>query len=268
MTHADEGTNSQKDYSKGITQENFNSLLNDFAKEFRKQNGSKTPAEIIIVGGASIVSNYGFREATQDIDIVAQGSSAIQDAILKISDSHHLPTDWMNADFIKTASYSDKIIEHSSHYRSYYGGLLEIRTIRDEYLIAMKMMSGREYKHDISDIIGILYESKAKGKSISNEMIDRAIVDLYGNAGAVKPQILERVHSYTNLPENDLRTLYEKLNENEAKVSETLLDMDQKYVGIIREDTVDDIVARIQRKMGLRGTYIKDEEITQKPMKR
>lgn len=68
MTHADEGKNSQKDYSKGISQENFNSLLNDFAKEFRKQNGSKTPAEIIIVGGASSVSNYGFREATQDID--------------------------------------------------------------------------------------------------------------------------------------------------------------------------------------------------------
>lgn len=47
---------------KPFTKENLDSYLKDLAKEFRKKNGTKMPAEIILVGGASILINYGFRE--------------------------------------------------------------------------------------------------------------------------------------------------------------------------------------------------------------
>lgn len=246
MTHTEDNRGYE---TSGITQDNIDDLLRDFAKEFKKQNGSKTPAEIIIVGGASIVSNYGFRNATQDIDVIARGSSAIKDTILKISDSHNLPPDWMNSDFIRTSSYSDKIIEFSEHYRTYYGGLLEIRTIKNEYLIAMKMMSGRMYKHDFSDIVGILLESKEHGHPIAFPAIEKAITDLYGDAEKIKPATMEKVREYATMGVSDLKALYENSAKDETRISHSLLSMDKKYIGLINQDTVEDIVSEIQAKM-------------------
>lgn len=49
--------------------------LKELAKEFRKHNGKKTPAEIILVGGAAVLANYGFREMTTDIDALIVASS-------------------------------------------------------------------------------------------------------------------------------------------------------------------------------------------------
>lgn len=43
---------------KPFTKENLDKHLKELAKEFRKQNGTKIPAEIILIGGASILINY------------------------------------------------------------------------------------------------------------------------------------------------------------------------------------------------------------------
>lgn len=40
---------------KPFTRENLDSYLMELAKEFRKKNGSRMPAEIILMGGASIL---------------------------------------------------------------------------------------------------------------------------------------------------------------------------------------------------------------------
>lgn len=34
--------------------------LKELAKEFRKLNGKTMPAEIILIGGAAVLANYGF----------------------------------------------------------------------------------------------------------------------------------------------------------------------------------------------------------------
>ena len=49
---------------KTFTRENLDYYLKELAKEFRKRNGKNTQAEIILVGGAAILANYGFREMT------------------------------------------------------------------------------------------------------------------------------------------------------------------------------------------------------------
>ena len=59
---------------KGFTKENLDYYLKELAKEFRKRNGKNTPAEIVLVGGAAILANYGFREMTYDIDVVITAS--------------------------------------------------------------------------------------------------------------------------------------------------------------------------------------------------
>ena len=53
-----------------FTRENLDRYLKELAKEFRKCNGKSMPAEIILIGGASVVINYGFREMTYDMDAI------------------------------------------------------------------------------------------------------------------------------------------------------------------------------------------------------
>ena len=64
-----------------FTKDNLDGYLKELSKEFRKMNGSKIPAEIILIGGASVLINYGFREMTYDMDAIIQALSSMKDAI-------------------------------------------------------------------------------------------------------------------------------------------------------------------------------------------
>ena len=50
-----------------FTKENIDTYLKEVAKEYRKQIGKNMPAEMILIGGASILVNYGFRDMTSDM---------------------------------------------------------------------------------------------------------------------------------------------------------------------------------------------------------
>lgn len=89
-----------------FTKDNLDSYLKELGKEFRKRNGTKMPAEIILVGGAAILANYGFREMTYDIDAVITASSAMKEAVNAVGDKFLLPNCWLNADFKNSNSYS------------------------------------------------------------------------------------------------------------------------------------------------------------------
>jgi hypothetical protein len=81
-----------------ITHDNLNKYLKELSKEFRRLNGKKTPAELILIGGAAVLANYGFRKSTFDIDAIITASSAMKDAISRVGDKLGLPFDWLNAD--------------------------------------------------------------------------------------------------------------------------------------------------------------------------
>ena len=89
-----------------INKKNLDLYLNEVAKKYKKEVGRKIPAEIILVGGASILVNYGFRDSTTDIDAIIFAASAMKEAIIYVSDKYDLYEGWLNADFKKTSSYS------------------------------------------------------------------------------------------------------------------------------------------------------------------
>lgn len=64
-----------------FTKENLDGYLKELAKAFRKRNGTSMPAEIILVRGAAILVNYGFRAMTTDIDAIIHAVSSMKDAI-------------------------------------------------------------------------------------------------------------------------------------------------------------------------------------------
>lgn len=137
--------------------ENLNYFLKELAKEIRKEFGRNKTIELILVGGAAVITQYHFRPMSMDID--ADIPVDMKSIINRMADKYNLPRGWLNADFKKTASYSPRLRLYSKPYRI-YSKILEARLIADEYLIAMKLKSARQYKRDLSDVVGIVKEMR------------------------------------------------------------------------------------------------------------
>ena len=228
-----------------FTKENLDRCLRMLAKEFRKLGGGRMPAEIILIGGASVLINYGFRDMTYDVDAVIRASSAMKDAINRTGDALGLPNGWLNSDFTRTRSYSPKLAEYSVHYRT-YSNILDVRTVSGEYLVAMKLMSGRQYKNDLSDIVGILWEHEKRGVPISVRQVDAAVQNLYGGweqLPADARPMLERIMS-----EGKLESLYALYRQQEKESKEALVDFEKDYPGVTREDNIGDILKSLREK--------------------
>ena len=202
---------------KGFTKENLDYYLKELAKEFRKRNGKNMPAEIVLVGGAAILANYGFREMTYDI----------------------------NADFKNTSSYSPKLSQYSKYYRT-YSNVLNIRIISAEYLVAMKLMSGRRYKKDLSDIIGILSEQDRRGEPLNYQQIDCAVKNLYGGWADISEYAIQVLKAA--LDSENLKELFME-QEREEELSKQAVLQVQKYEGEkVKESNVDEIIQKALRK--------------------
>lgn len=227
-----------------FTKENLESYLKELAKEFKKR-GHGTSAEMILVGGASVLINYDFRICSYDIDASYEMKPIMKEAINAVGDRLGLPNGWVNDDFKDTVSYTPKIIQYSKYYKT-FSNVLRIRTINAEYLVAMKLVSGRQYKKDLSDIAGIVYEQQMAGKPLSYELIDKAVMDLYGswdNISDYSRNILDKI-----LECDDLKTLFLELSEDEVAAKEALLEVQKKYPKAINKDNVDDIIAVAMKK--------------------
>ena len=156
---------------KTFTKENLDIYLKELGKEFRKYNGNKISAEIILIGGASILINYGFREITYDMDAIINSSGA------------------------------------------------------------MKLMAGRQYKNDLSDIVGILIEHEHWGESISLNTIKKAITNLYGSYECIPENSRNFIKSLYST--NDLKSLYKHCREIEAANKDILVNFQDDYPGIL-----------------------------------
>jgi len=228
-----------------INKENFDLYLKELAKEFRRLNGKALSAEIIIVGGAAIIGNYGFRDSTMDIDAIIQASSAMKDAIRVISDRYSLPNDWLNSDFTQTRSYTPRIVEFARQYRT-FSNIVHVRILAAEYMIAMKLMAGRAYKHDRSDVIGIIHEHQLSGLPITLEKIDKAVNDLYGGWSQMpreSTELIRDVFSNANLAE-----LYTKYHDAENEARSVLIQFDSRYPDALNEDNLESILEQVAQK--------------------
>ncbi len=230
-----------------FTKENLDSYLKELAKEFRKINGNKMPAEIILIGGASVLINYGFREMTYDMDAIIQASSSMKDAINSVGDRMGLPNGWLNADFMKTTSYTPKLIQYSKYYKT-FSNVLRIRTVSAEYLVVMKLMVGRQYKNDLSDVVGILLEQEKSQQQICLEDIKKAAEKLYGGYDKLSEESRTFIETVYQNP--DLTQLYAKVREDEKTNKDILIEFEDNYPDVLNGDNLTDILkaARAKKK--------------------
>lgn len=229
--------------------DNLDRYLKELSKEYRKMNGTRMPAEIILIGGAAVLVNYGFREMTYDIDAIIQASSSMKDAINNIRDRLELPNGWLNTDFMNTRSYTPKLIQYSKYYKT-FSNVLRIRTVSAEYLVVMKLMAGRQYKNDLSDVVGILIEQKRAKKEIDLESIQRAAAELYNGYENIPELSRDFIEAVYQTP--DLVSLYEKIREGEKQNKDILLDFQDTYPNALNEGNISDVLRLARAKRNTR----------------
>lgn len=233
-----------------FTKENLDTYLKEVAREYRRLAGKGMPAELILIGGASILINYGFRGMTTDIDALILASSAMEDAILRVEEKFDLPHGWLNADFTRTESYTPKLKEYSVYYRQ-YANVLTLRTVSAEYLIAMKLRSGRQYKNDLSDVLGILAEHEKRGTPLTMEQIKKAVADLYGDWNALPEKSQCFIQDVMN--DGHFDALYQQVSASEHDAHNALLRFEKDYPGVTNEANVDEIIKALQAKKRKEG---------------
>ncbi|HHT45481.1 MAG TPA: hypothetical protein GXZ89_08330 [Fastidiosipila sp.] len=233
------------DITNAFNKSNLDTYLKELAKLFRKQNGKGATAEIVLVGGAAILVNYGFRDMTTDIDALIYAPSSMKDAINQIGEQYHLPRGWLNADFMRTASYTNKLNEFSQYYKT-FSGVLQVRSISAEYLIAMKLKSGRKYKNDLSDIVGILAEHDKRGKPITLDRIELAVEHLYQGWDGFSADAIAFIQNV--IKAGNYMELMEQLEEQEKRSKDAIIGFQQKYPNTVTESNVDAILEQLQSK--------------------
>ncbi len=220
-----------------VSKNNLDYLLTELAKEIRREYGRKTNVELVIVGEAAIVGSYNFRTATTDIDAAMPYN--LRETINRVGENIGLPDNWINNDFQKTSSYSPYIRLYSKPYKTFLH-VLEVRNVKDEYLIAMKARSARLYKRDLSDIIGIIKDMKQQGKRPTMESIQKAFSDLYGNDCVMDQsaaQVIEQCMTTKNLDQ-----LYQKYLSWEDKNRDEILEFEERYPHVLNEANIEQIL--------------------------
>ena len=231
---------------KPFTKEQLDGYLKALGKAYRKLSGKQIPSEIILIGGASVLLNYGFRDMTDDADAIFLAQSTLKDAIRQVTDEFdELTQDWLNDDFKKSPSYTDRLIEKSKFYKT-FSNILQVRTIKDEYLIAMKLMASQErtYKHDRSDVIGILWEHDAKGNPISLAIIEKAFEELYDTPLPNK----SRKFIENAIARGNYENLYAEIKTEEKENRDILKEFNEEYGIRIKRSDIGNTIERMKQK--------------------
>jgi len=121
---------------------------------------------------------------------------------------------------------------------------MTVRTIAAEYLIAMKAMSGRQYKYDLSDIVGILCEHKKEGNPISRDTVDNAIIKLYYDKPLPDVSLKLLNEAYER---EDLETYYREVREREKDAKSILMDFEKENPGELKGKNINSIIKQARQ---------------------
>jgi hypothetical protein len=110
----------------------------------------------------------------------------------------------------------------------------------------MKLKSGRRYKNDLSDIVGVISEHRSKGKPLSYEQIDKAVCDLYGSWDGISGELQDFTISL--LEQSADPSLYERYRESENQAKDILLDFERQHPNVSNEDNINAILEKTKQK--------------------
>lgn len=110
----------------------------------------------------------------------------------------------------------------------------------------MKLMAGRQYKNDLSDIVGVLIEQEEQDEPLSFEKIQKAVVDLYDSYNKIpeaSSTFIEAVYK-----KKDLHEFYMQCRELEQENKDVLVGFQENYPGVLNGDNLADILKAAKAK--------------------
>ena len=107
-------------------------------------------------------------------------------------------------------------------------------------------MAGRQYKNDLSDVVGILIEQKERGNAFSLETIKSAIIDLYDEYERIPKNSREFIESLYE--KDDLKAFFKQCRELELENKDVLVEFQDDYPGVLNKNNLADILKAIKEK--------------------
>ena len=104
----------------------------------------------------------------------------------------------------------------------------------------MKLRSGRQYKNDLSDVLGILNEHAQRGTPIALEQIKVAVHNLYGAWEALPEHSIRLIESAC--ASGRYGELYAATRQGEQAALETLVQFEQNNPGQLNEERIDAVL--------------------------
>ena len=108
----------------------------------------------------------------------------------------------------------------------------------------MKLRAFRQYKNDLSDIIGVLAEHEKRGDSISVERIERAVDNLYDSWDGFP----DGAHDFITkaLSTGDYEKVYALVRKNERDTKEQLIEFQESYPDVLKVENVDSVLRALR----------------------
>ncbi len=142
-------------------------------------------------------------------------------------------------------SYTPKLDEFSVRYRQ-FSNVLNVRTVSAEYLVAMKLCSGRKYKKDLSDIIGVLYEHEKRGTPLTMKDIDRAICNLYGGWNNIPDDSVSFIKK--TMKNGNYEKAYRAVSDEEKRSKDLLVQFEEDYPNVMNTENSNTILENLKRR--------------------
>lgn len=110
----------------------------------------------------------------------------------------------------------------------------------------MKLMAGRQYKNDLSDIVGVLIEQEKRNEPLTYEKIQKAIIDLYDSYSRIPED--SRVFIEAVYKKKDLCSFYKQCKELEQENKDVLVGFQEDYPGVLNGDNLAEILKAAKAK--------------------
>ncbi len=110
----------------------------------------------------------------------------------------------------------------------------------------MKLRSGRKFKNDLSDIIGILAEHEKRSVPITMDMINMAVVNLYGGWDSFPEDSKSFIENA--MKNGDFANVYKSVKEEELESKDILLDFEKDYPKPAAASNLHDILRSLKKK--------------------
>lgn len=110
----------------------------------------------------------------------------------------------------------------------------------------MKLRSGRKYKNDLSDVIGILAEHLKRGTPITLDKINTAANNIYDGWDGFPEDSKPFIDGA--LKTADLEAVYNSVKGSETESRDILVGFEKEYPTVAKESNIEDILKSLKEK--------------------